>query len=587
MLPASRGGLPQSNHAQGSTYYRVRLVIQNLLLTLGVAVTMIAAGRYLGERFMPSLPEATKTAASVCLIFAWTGVGAVVLSWLGLDSQASFLLWLSPVVVLAVMGVRIGPSHLLRPPVLMSVGLAAVASIAMATPFGPEIQVDPGTVFEGRIPNRPADNRLPYRTVQFILNDLDPEEVRYFLDWSVADRTHASAAASATIVAAIGVDVPADELWYLPLDAVEWDPVDRYGYWAVRAVLIAFNGLLPLGAAALAAPWLGRRVGDVTAVVAGIGVFAFVETMYTWPKFTAVMIASTGLGLLLTRRTALGGALFGLSYLAHPVSLVMGAAALALLVVFRLGWKTAASFFALAIAVVLPWVMWTGLVLGHTSRMILYPLGWIIEPTSDLSDELRAAVQAFAQRFPTGVLYDRWISLRDSLSPVGFLDTLSSAQPAVKLFTTYDRTVPGMVGLAGLIPFGLGLWRSKRAKLGLIATLLSTFGAALVFWGVWPRALGADTLQPLVPLLALTVAVGIQWKPQMKWFLLLIPLETFLAVNYTLFVGSDWGWPTAVAVLAYACFLGLGALLGIRTAGGLGMAEDEAYAVVPAWAATR
>ena len=559
-------------------------MIQNLLLTFGVGVILIAAGRFLGERLVPSLPEATKTSAGVCLAFAWTGAGAIVLSWLDLDSQAFFVLWLTPIPLLAVMGVRRHPSHLLRPPVLMSVGLATIASIAMATPFAPEIQVDPGTVFEGRIPNRPADNRLPYRTVQFILNDLDLEKERYFLDWSMADRTQASAAASATIVAAIGVDVPAVELWYLPFETVEWEPVDEYGYWAVRAVMVSFNGLLPLGAAALAAPWLGRRIADLTAVVTGLGVFAFVETMYTWPKFTAVMIASTGLGLLLARRSALGGALFGLSYLAHPVTLVMGAGALALLYVFRLGWKMAGLFFASAAAAVMPWFAWTALVLSHSSRMVLYPLGWIIEPTASLSEELRAAVQAFGDRFPGGVLNDRWISMRESLSPTGFIDTFSSAQPRFKLFSTYDRTVPGMVGLAGLIPFGIGLWRSNRSKLGLISALLSTFAAALIVWGVWPRALGADTLQPLVPLLALTVAIGVAEKRYLIWFLALIALETFLTVNYTLFVGADMGWSTAICALAYASYLGLGVFLAIRR---VGATEDEEYPAVLAQAGTR
>ena len=507
----------------------------------------------------------TSAAAGAGMWVGWLAVGAASSVLFDVQSQAWFLVWLTPLVAAAAIGLARCPRSLIEGPVLISAGLAVVASMVMATPFVPEGQVDPGVVYETRIPNRPADNRLPYRTGQFILNHLDPVETRYFLDWALTDRTQLSAAAASTVVGALGVEIPSDELWYRSAQEVLWDDVDDFGYWSFRAVLIAFSALLPLGVAALAATWFTTSGATVAAAVAGIGVFTLVETMFTWPKYLAVALACTGLGMLMGRRPAIGGVLLGLGYMAHPVGLLMLAPALVLGLAGRSRrWQSLGAFLAVAFVVVIPWVVWTSLILGQTSRMALYPLGWVLTPGAGLADELGLAWSAFVDGFPGDVLKVRWISLRDSLNPIGFVEALGSAQPRVRLFTVYDRTIPGMVGLTALLPLVVGLLRAARVKTGLVAATLATLAAALGMWGVWPRALGADTLQPLVPFLALAVSVGLAAQPVLRWLILLMALESFVVVDFTLFYGADGLWRASLATATYATFLAASTVMALN-----------------------
>ncbi|HLA82598.1 MAG TPA: hypothetical protein VJP78_13415 [Thermoleophilia bacterium] len=541
-------------------------MIANLTVTLITLVALILAGRYLGRRVAPNLPPSTYTALGVSLALAWVAAGAVVGVLLGITGQLFYLAWVLPLVGLAVSALRANAGVLLETPVMASLGLGLAASLIMATPFVPEGQMDPGTIYEGRIPGRPPDNRLPYRTGQYILNELDLDTTRYFIDWDLTDRTQLSAAAASTIVGGLGVIVPSDEIWYLPASDTPWSAVDDYGYWAFRSVLIAFSALLPLGVAALAAPWFNEQVGNIAALIASMSVFSLTETLFTWPKYLAVFFAATGLGLLLRRRPALGGIVLGLGYLSHPVALLILAPG-AVLVMTRdrdSRRRSLAIFLASFAAILAPWFIWTSLVLGETSRLILYPLGWIIGQDGSLSNDLGPALSAFFHRFPGGILTDRWISLRDSMDPFGLIRALSSSQPRGALFLVYDRTIPGLIGFGAIVPLVIGWWRSASVRAGLLVATVASLAAALAMWGVWPRALGADTLQPLIPFLAISAAVGlatVAWTARFVW---LAACETFFVVDFTLFSGVDGLWRASLARLAYGGFLFAAAASCIR-----------------------
>lgn len=541
----------------------------NVLLTLATAIMMLLAGELVGRRLLGSAPIETRALAGIGIVLVWLAGGVAV----GLVIGGSIRWWLAAT-LLVVVGAAVANVRSLRSlaaslPVAITVGLAVIASMAMASPFDPEGQTAPGTIYESRIPNRPADNRLPYRTGQFILHRLDPATEQYFIDWAVTDRTPLTAAAATAVVGPLTTSVPADQLWFRDPATMQWVARDAYGYWMFRSVLIAFNALLPLGVAALGVPWLGRRLGSLGAVVAALFLFSIVETMFTWPKYTATALGAAAVGVLFLRHPWLAGVLAGAAYLSHPVGLiVVGAGIVAGFLLHRTDVRTVVKTAAATAAMVAPWTLWLSMFQKTSSRMVLYPIGWILSSGHALGKELPLAMDQFVDRLPWGPLSDRWTSLWESLSPLYFVRIIDASLRKAAVFGAYDRTIPGMVGLSGVIPLVVGMVESVRQRKAILAGAGTSLGLALAFWGVWPRALGADMLQPVVPFLALAVAYGVCRHPALAWFLPLMALETFAVAAYTVLDGSSGAWESVLTIAAWAVFLTAVSLIGITIARG-------------------
>jgi hypothetical protein len=539
-------------------------MIENLTLTLATILLLVSGGLWAGGRLLPGSAPETRIGVGACLATAWLGMTAAAGILLRAPFRAVAIVGIASLVAAAIAGARSFRTIIAVPAVWVTTVLALFGSAMMATPFVPEGQVQGGVVFETRIPNRPADNRLPYRTGQFILHGIDPDQEEYFLDWKVTDRTQLTAAASATIVSAVGIDVARETLWYLP-DGTSFTPVDRFGYWGFRATGIVFNALLPLTAAALAAALLGRRHASVAAIAASVSVFALVETMYTWPKFAGVAAATAGGAALLSGGPVLAGVLFGAAYLSHPMCILLAPGMLVLGWVQRRSWRALAVAVAATGVTVAPWWIWTTFFEHTTSSMTLYPLGWGIRKNRTLAQELPVALRHFWDRFPGGVLHDRWVSARDSLAIRDIVPILARRVPPSNVFGFYDRTVPGIVGLALVPSLIAGFVHSARARLGLGVSALATSIAILGMWGIAPRALGADTLQPLVPLMAVAVAIGACGTPLVRLLFPVIAYETWLVVDDVLLTGlDDWRRPTISAL--YLATLVLGTTFALWTA---------------------
>jgi len=542
-------------------------MLLNVLLTTVTLGLLLVAGELVGRKLVATGPLETRTVAGVgaLLLFLAGGVG------LGLVVGGSIRWWLAAttvaVIAAALANFRSVPSLARSLPVAVTLGLAVVASMAMASPFTPFGQTDAGLVFESRIPNRPADNRLPYRTGQFILHRLDPDSEQYFIDWAVTDRTPLTAAAATAIVGTISSQVPAKQLWYMDAESVQWTPQDKYGYWLYRSVLIAFNALVPLGVAAMGIPWLGRRVGSLGSIVSALWLFSMVETMYTWPKFAAVALGSAAVGVLLLKRPWLAGILGAAAYLAHPVgALALGAGLVVGWFTRRVGVNATLKTLVAAAATIAPWVIWVSAFQRTSSRMVLYPIGWLLSSGKALREELPMAVQQLVERLPWGPINDRWTSFWESSVPVYFMRIVSAPSKKGMVFGAYDRTIPGMVGIVGWIPLLVGMVESLRRRRGILVGAVTTLVLALAFWGVWPRALGADMLQPIIPFLALGIAFGMWRHRILSWLLPLTALETFLIANYTIFDGSTGAWTGTVTIATYAVFLAAVSALGIAVA---------------------
>lgn len=539
-------------------------MLPNLVLTAATVVLLLTAGELVGRRFLPSGPIETRTMAGVGVVMLWLAGTAGIALIVGGSIRWWLIVALVVVVIAAFANFRSVPSLARSLPVAASLGLAVVATMAMSSPFVPHAQTDEGTIYESRIPNRPADNRLPYRTGQFILHRLDPAGEQYFIDWSVTDRTPLTAAAATTIVGAISTQVPADQLWLQDPSTVQWTPQDEYGYWLYRSVLIAFNALLPLGVAAMGIPWLGKRIGTLAAIISAGLLFSLVESMFTWPKFAAVALGITAVGVVLLERPWLAGVLVGAAYLSHPIgAIAFGAGLVAGWLTKRVGLVSTLKAAAAAGVTIAPWVLWVSLFQRVSSRMVLYPIGWVLSSGDSLRDELPDAIQQFTDSLPWGPLRDRWTSLWESASPTYFFRIVGAPFKKGAVFGAYDRTIPGMVGLVGVIPLTAGLVESARRRKGILASLATAIALALTFWGVWPRGLGADMLQPAVPFLALAVALGMVRVPVLGWLLPLMALEAFAVANYTIFDGPTSTWTGSMTIAMYGILLAAASLLGI------------------------
>jgi hypothetical protein len=218
------------------------------------------------------------------------------------------------------------------------------------------------------------------------------------------------------------------------------------------------------------------------------------------------------------------------------------------------------------IAGVLPWFMWTALFKHTSSSMTLYFFGWGIPEGSTVQRELPHAWHHFLSRFPGGVLHDRWVSLRESSGSGLIVDVIRRRLPDANVFAFYDRTVPGMTGLAMLPPLAAGFVQSARRRVGVGTAFVVTSVVLLAMWGMPPHALGASVLQPVVPFLAIAVAIGVAEHRWLRPLLFLGAFEIWTVVRTNLLTGYPGHTSQLISVL-YLALLMVGAALASHFAG--------------------
>ncbi len=435
-----------------------------------------------------------------------------------------------------------------------------------------------GTNARGRMVASPPDNYIPYFTAAYFLNNRggEADEERYFgKDWSATSRGPLASLMIATGMRVLGFEPHNPPPYRGPCVAG-----GQGGVFIARIVGIFTNALVVLGAlAALAALARGRR----DAIWFGLGWVAvspvvFINGAFLWPKMLATYfgllavaeIAGRSAGQQNSWRT---GAWLALSYLAHPVGLLIAAPLLLWrgFVAARGQTGPAHRFMAWARA-------------GATAGipMILFAAPWLAYKL------LQARPDVFL-RYPLGdgrgfeaaASFGSWLSCRwdnfvFSLVP----GTLWSSNLLVD-WAGGSLSVAGhwAMNCAKTLPFGVGLalfplmvWRFTRPGDRLINSfriwvLGAGFMTMLLVWGYSRDGLGRSCLEPLVIFAIIATAVCVPRVRLIHRLLLgVVAIETsgLLVSGYVFnpaFLSGDTdpiAWATlAVAGLAWVSLAGL------------------------------
>jgi hypothetical protein len=224
--------------------------------------------------------------------------------------------------------------------------------------------------------------------------------------------------------------------------------------------------------------------------------FAFVSTVYVWPKMLAAALVLAALAIAVSRdeadRRLAGGvvavALVTLSMLAH------GGTAFAVLALIPFAWRqrrritvrAVAAGVAIAAAGYLPWTLYQHFVDPPGDRLMKWQLAGVIKigPAGVLS----TIVQQYHRLSLHELLVNKWVSL-ESLVADPLLWRTQLAEPAWRSgFLGYARIAQlnDLLPAAGLLLLGAValLVRSSRRALAPAAPLAAFTGIGLVLWVV-------------------------------------------------------------------------------------------------------
>lgn len=396
---------------------------------------------------------------------------------------------------------------------------------------------DADTYYSVKAPYLPGDTYIPYRVAQFMMNGMDIDKETFYADWFFSDRTPLMGAVAADFEALLGQRPPAEFLWQL--DDASWRLIDREGYWLYRLVASLLSVMWLLPAYLLAERFFKRQVARASTLFMAVNSFLLVNTFYTWPKLMMTyFLLFAFLWVASNRHYVAAGASLALAYLSHPVAALFVAGAFAYVVAqTRLSRETLRRWGALAGGALLlasPWAYWTTFVYRHPSRMMTYPIGYIITDPLKASEEVRHALTLFLKRPIGSILLDRFTVFADTVAAASFLSKVSRAvsgatqgvRPAevVKQLHKvgvmfYYGALPGMLGVSLWVFVCYGLMARVKTKWPYVVSFLAVpFVCVLAFWGIWPRAVGMDVLQPMVPLLV-PFGVYTLWLTGRKWLI--------------------------------------------------------------------
>lgn len=154
---------------------------------------------------------------------------------------------------------------------------------------------------------------IPYESASIIANKLNPRAFIFEPGWSIADRTHLLTLLYLHACQFFGIT---------PVHTTEgpWEIVDPSGFWLLRSLAFATNAFVLVGMAAVGSVILHRAGKAIVSALAVLSPFVITNTLYSWPKFLCAYMILIGIYLLMRRKPALAGALFGLAYWAHPMA---------------------------------------------------------------------------------------------------------------------------------------------------------------------------------------------------------------------------------------------------------------------------
>ncbi len=411
-----------------------------------------------------------------------------------------------------------------------------------------------------KAPYLPSDPQIPYRTAQFILNDLDVNENQFYIDWFFSDRTPLMGAVTAFFEATLDQDVPPEQVWGLPGRA--WQLIDQDGYWLYRLIASLLSSIFLLPTYLLAKKFFGDGIAKATLLFIVINPFIVINTFFTWPKLMMAYFLLVAFYFIAEHKLyTLSGASLAFAYLSHPLAaLYLGGAFVYIFLetffksqTFR-RWASLLGGFFFAAS---PWLYWTMFVYKHPSRMSTYPIGYIIKDPTNANEEIKYAWEMFRRRPVISILMDRFKIAYDTLMPP--LDIIPRIGSAVRgifqggswrdaleplhgpVVTLHYSALPGMLGLALWFFTYYGVFAClRRYYRYIISFLVVPFMCVLIFWGVWPRGVGMDVLQPMIPMIVPFGIYGVFLIAEKR--LLVSVIVVFVVLEYMLVMWLGLGY---------------------------------------------
>jgi len=396
-----------------------------------------------------------------------------------------------------------------------------------------------------------ADNYIPYRIAQFVINRLDLQHTTFLGDWSIADRTPLMGLVAAFLLQVLHVNVPSEFLWTLPAAA------QGNSYQFFQMIGCFLNSLVILGAYMFLKQLFNRKVAQITTILLVVSSFVLLNTIFTWPKNLAAYFVFISYYLLLKGRAISSGFAASLAFLSHPLGAiyVVGGS------VYAIYKKAGRIFFLSSVLTVLPWFLWSLLLFGAggISRFVYYPISPSTVPPPN---QPTYVLEQFIKTPLKVVLWNRVVTAYNMLAPFPLSTRITPETSIVNtiLVPTTIFTLAGALGLSMFLFCYYGFARSFRLyKKELTSFVIVPFLVILIETG-WAGGLNAwHILQPLVPImLALGVASVVYNKNLLTAISFLYVLQNLLVLwvwsyPYT-FLGQVWKNDPLILVLVLACY---------------------------------
>jgi hypothetical protein len=556
-----------------------------ILLTLSITVAVVLGpGLYLRQRVRkPSLLGAAFVWVPGTLILAFAGLVAWLLAYRVNPDITSAILLVPVLAVLTWSAARVPVQSVFLPgeaAVFALLLLVVLVGVGKATwSEGPTGELYGGAVSRTLESSDRPDSRIPFHVVQLVANGTDRySDVAgaYFGPYSFADRPPIAGLAAAPLVLSSGAEPP------ISLLDEPWEPFDREGFAAGRVTLELLGATVVLSTFGLLSVFLSRRRAWAGTLVVALTPFVVHEVYFTWPKLLAASFGVAALAAVLSRRPVVGGALLGLSYLAHPAGLFVAltVGGLWLGIAWQRRWRApdptgraalrpwlvnatrTAAVLALGLLVCV--VAWRLLNAGHFTQIGDfgdYPFEANTARPVDLSQWVASRLRSLGNTLVPGELFI-WDHDASALrSPLA-----RSGRPLVVAFSfQYWNTLPFGVGIVYFPVFVVGLWRFARRNLAIaLAGLLAPFAVFALYWGSYASGLMREGLQGWIVFALVAAFLGhsaCDGASRSRWaqvVRVVMPLRG-LEVLVMLLASTVWssGWfgerlfvPTDVAALA-------------------------------------
>jgi hypothetical protein len=478
----------------------VAACLPGLLLAPGYAI-LTARGAPSSDAVVYGPAVTIAIVATAVLVAVVTGVPAAVTSWvvvLGLIALTAALV--------ARRTVPRPDASAKRPLVLMLIAFALLVGFDLV-PSNPRFdtsifdQPTPETgyavhIANPRVPTRGGDHILQFRAEQVIWHRFVPKKNQFHEDWRFADRTPLVGVVAAALAAPPGASPPITypgsplgprsdaaarnrEPVAAAATASEPEPVDAWGFWFYRLVVMALSVLVLLPIFRLASDLFDTRAGTLALVGAGLSPALMLSAYYTSPKNLAAYFGMIAVLLVRRRRPWHAGLAVGGAYLSHPMGLFLGGAAF----VYQLA-KSRPAALRMALAALPAGIGWSvySAATGVRSSLQNFPIGCY-----DVGVSTSSCWAKFKEQGLAAIGWDRVSAFFSSIAPEGLATPLRGTgydAAHFKWFEIHDFSYGGLVGLVffALVVVGLvrafGRYRLEILTLVGVQVLLIT-----VVWG--------------------------------------------------------------------------------------------------------